>query len=71
MNIKTLFLVCFALTFFNVATFGQAKDKISKIVIDAGHGGSNVKLSSLLNSIASLFFQEKLQIRQIFFQNYQ
>ncbi|MCL2291375.1 MAG: N-acetylmuramoyl-L-alanine amidase [Bacteroidetes bacterium] len=39
MNIKTLFLVCFVLTFFNVITFGQAKDKISKIVIDAGHGG--------------------------------
>jgi len=40
MNIKTLFLVCFALTFFNVLTFGQAKDKVSKVVIDAGHGGS-------------------------------
>jgi N-acetylmuramoyl-L-alanine amidase len=40
MNIKTLFLVCFSLTFFNIVTFGQAKDKVSKIVIDAGHGGS-------------------------------
>ena len=40
MNIKTLFLVCFAFTFFNITTFGQAKDKIAKIVIDAGHGGS-------------------------------
>jgi len=40
MNIKTLFLVCFSLTFFNIVTFGQAKDKIGKIVIDAGHGGS-------------------------------
>jgi N-acetylmuramoyl-L-alanine amidase len=39
MNIKTLFLVCFTLTFFNIVTFGQAKDKIGKIVIDAGHGG--------------------------------
>jgi N-acetylmuramoyl-L-alanine amidase len=40
MNIKTLFLVCFLLTFFNIVTFGQAKDKVSKIVIDAGHGGT-------------------------------
>jgi len=40
MNTKTLFLVCFVLTFFNAVTFGQAKDKVSKIVIDAGHGGS-------------------------------
>ena len=39
MNIKTLFLVCFALTFFNVTLFGQAKDKVAKVVIDAGHGG--------------------------------
>jgi N-acetylmuramoyl-L-alanine amidase len=40
MNIKTLFLVCFSLTFFNIVALGQAKDKISKVVIDAGHGGS-------------------------------
>jgi len=40
MNIKTLFLVCFILTFFNIEIFGQAKDKIGKVVIDAGHGGS-------------------------------
>jgi len=39
MNMKTLFLVCFALTFFNVTIFGQAKDKVAKVVIDAGHGG--------------------------------
>ncbi|MCL2313528.1 MAG: N-acetylmuramoyl-L-alanine amidase, partial [Firmicutes bacterium] len=39
MNIKTLFLVCFALTFFNNSIFGQAKDRIGKVVIDAGHGG--------------------------------
>jgi len=39
MNIKTLFLVCFTLTFFNIVAFGQAKDKIAKVVIDAGHGG--------------------------------
>jgi len=40
MNIKTLFLVCFLLTFFNIVSFGQAKDKIGKVVIDAGHGGN-------------------------------
>ena len=40
MNIKTLLLVCFLLTFFNNPLFGQAKDKVTKIVIDAGHGGS-------------------------------
>jgi len=40
MNIKTLFLVCFLLTFFNIVTYCQAKDKIAKVVIDAGHGGT-------------------------------
>ena len=40
MNIKTLVLVCFLLTFFNTVIYGQAKDKIGKVVIDAGHGGS-------------------------------
>ena len=40
MNNKTAFLVCLLLTFFNIAAFGQAKDKVSKVVIDAGHGGS-------------------------------
>ncbi|MCL2434653.1 MAG: N-acetylmuramoyl-L-alanine amidase [Lentimicrobiaceae bacterium] len=40
MNIKTVLLVCFAFTFLNITVFGQAKDKIAKIVIDAGHGGS-------------------------------
>jgi len=41
MNIKTIFLVCFLLTFFNIIVFGQTKDKISKVVIDAGHGGND------------------------------
>jgi N-acetylmuramoyl-L-alanine amidase len=39
MNIKTLILLCLSLTFFNTVCIGQIKDKISKIVIDAGHGG--------------------------------
>jgi N-acetylmuramoyl-L-alanine amidase len=38
-NIKTIFLLCFLLTFFNTFVFGQVKDKVSKVVIDAGHGG--------------------------------
>jgi N-acetylmuramoyl-L-alanine amidase len=38
-NIKTFFLLCFLLTFFNTVSFGQIKDKVSKVVIDAGHGG--------------------------------
>jgi N-acetylmuramoyl-L-alanine amidase len=41
MNTKTVFLVCFLLTFFNIALFGQAKDKVAKVVIDAGHGGND------------------------------
>lgn len=41
MNIKILILVCFVLTFFNIGIFAQAKDKVSKVVIDAGHGGSD------------------------------
>jgi len=40
MNIKTFFLVCFLLTFLNTALFSQAKDKVAKVVIDAGHGGT-------------------------------
>jgi N-acetylmuramoyl-L-alanine amidase len=40
MNTKTLFLVCFLLTFFNIGVFGQAKDKVARVVIDAGHGGT-------------------------------
>ncbi len=41
MNIKKWFLLCLLLTFFNVQLYSQAKDKITKIVIDAGHGGED------------------------------
>lgn len=41
MNIKSILLLCFALTFFNTEVFAQQKDKITKIVIDAGHGGND------------------------------
>lgn len=41
MNTKKWFLLLSILTFFNSPVFSQAKDKISKIVIDAGHGGED------------------------------
>lgn len=41
MNIKSLFLLFLAFTFFNTMVFGQQKDKKFKIVIDAGHGGED------------------------------
>ena len=41
MNIKTFLLLCFSVTFFISAGYGQQKDKISKVTIDAGHGGSD------------------------------
>lgn len=40
-NRKKLILLFVILTFFNVQSFAQAKDKISKVVIDAGHGGTD------------------------------
>lgn len=41
MNIKSLFLLFLAFTFFNTMVFCQQKDKKFKIVIDAGHGGED------------------------------
>mgnify|MGYP003420102031 CR=1 FL=1 len=40
-NRKKLILLFVILTFFNVQSFAQAKDKIAKVVIDAGHGGTD------------------------------
>jgi len=40
MNRKNLFLVLTILTFFNISLFSQSKDKVNKVVIDAGHGGT-------------------------------
>jgi N-acetylmuramoyl-L-alanine amidase len=72
MNIKTVFLVCFLLTFFNIVTFGQAKDKVAKVVIDAGHGGNdpgsvgklckekdiNLKVALRLGELISTHFED-------------
>lgn len=41
MNKKICFLLFVALSFCIVPAFSQAKDEIKKIVIDAGHGGSD------------------------------
>ena len=40
MSIKTTFAAGFLLLFFSLAAFGQVKDRVGKIVIDAGHGGT-------------------------------
>jgi len=40
MNIKEIFLLCICFTFFISGSYAQQKDKISKVVIDAGHGGA-------------------------------
>lgn len=41
MNIKIVVLVSLLLTFFNTGAYAQQKDKITKVVIDAGHGGED------------------------------
>ena len=41
MNIKPFLLLCFCLIFFITGNYAQQKDKISKVVIDAGHGGAD------------------------------
>lgn len=41
MNIKYFVLLCLLLTFFNIESYAQQKDKVTKIVIDAGHGGGD------------------------------
>lgn len=40
-NTKKLFLLFILLTFFNVQLYPQAKSGIGKVVIDAGHGGTD------------------------------
>ena len=40
MNRKIILSLCFCLTFFVTESYAQQKDKISKVVIDAGHGGN-------------------------------
>ena len=41
MNIKNILLLYFCLIFFVTGSYAQQKDKISKVVIDAGHGGTD------------------------------
>jgi len=70
MNIKTFFLVCFLLTFFNTATFGQAKDKIGKIVIDAGHGGSMPGAVGKLCKEKDINLKVALRVGQLISENF-
>jgi N-acetylmuramoyl-L-alanine amidase len=70
MNIKTLFLVCFSLTFFNMATFGQTKDKISKVVIDAGHGGGQPGALGKLSKEKDINLKVALRIGELISKNF-
>ncbi|HPE40193.1 MAG TPA: N-acetylmuramoyl-L-alanine amidase [Bacteroidales bacterium] len=40
MNRQIVILILSILTFFNLSGFSQVKDKVNKVVIDAGHGGT-------------------------------
>lgn len=40
MNRKNVILLLTILTFFNLSLFAQVKDKVNRVVIDAGHGGT-------------------------------
>jgi len=70
MNIKTFFLVCFSLTFFNLAIFGQAKDKIGKIVIDAGHGGNMPGAVGKLCKEKDINLKVALRVGQLISENF-
>ncbi|MCL1850269.1 MAG: N-acetylmuramoyl-L-alanine amidase [Bacteroidetes bacterium] len=70
MNIKTLFLVCFLLTFFNIDIFGQAKDKIAKVVIDAGHGGGHPGAVGKLCEEKEINLKVALRIGELISQNF-
>lgn len=41
MNIKNIVLLFVLLTFFNTGIYSQSFDKVTKVVIDAGHGGQD------------------------------
>ncbi|MCL2245798.1 MAG: N-acetylmuramoyl-L-alanine amidase [Lentimicrobiaceae bacterium] len=69
MNIKTFLLVCFLLTFFNIATFGQAKDKIAKVVIDAGHGGQQPGAVGKLSKEKEINLKVALRVGELISQN--
>jgi len=71
MNIKTFFLVCFLLTFFNIATFGQAKDKVAKVVIDAGHGGSMPGAVGKVSKEKDINLKVALQVGKLISDNFE
>ena len=71
MNIKTFFLVCFLLTFFNIAVFGQAKDKVAKVVIDAGHGGNDPGTVGKLCKEKDLNLKIALRVGQLISDNFE
>ena len=70
MNIKTFFLVCFSLTFFNIASFGQIKDKVAKVVIDAGHGGSQPGAIGKLSKEKDINLKVALRVGELISQNF-
>jgi len=71
MNIKTLFLVCFLLTFFNIATFSQSKDKIAKVVIDAGHGGTMPGAVGKLSKEKDINLKVALRVGKLISENFE
>jgi len=70
MNIKTFFLVCFSLTFFNIVCFGQVKDKVAKVVIDAGHGGSQPGAVGKLSKEKDINLKVALRVGELISQNF-
>lgn len=71
MNIKTLFLVCLALTFINIKNVHcQAKDKVSKVVIDAGHGGEKPGAVGKLCKEKTLNLAVSLKLGKLISQNF-
>jgi N-acetylmuramoyl-L-alanine amidase len=70
MNIKTFLLVCFSLTFFNIVGFGQVKDKVAKVVIDAGHGGSQPGAVGKLSKEKDINLKVALRVGELITQNF-
>ena len=71
MNIKTLFLVCFLLTFFNIVIFSQSKDKIARVVIDAGHGGTMPGAVGKLSKEKDINLKVALRVGKLISENFE
>jgi N-acetylmuramoyl-L-alanine amidase len=71
MSIKTFFLLCFILPFLNIVSFGQAKDRIAKVVIDAGHGGSMPGAVSRLCKEKDINLKVALRIGKLISENFE